>query len=139
MSPFIRFCFAICFCSFALGQAWAAPKTVGYFCANCVDFRSAQQQAMQYAAPLECNSDEVFLDPNTELVCSSEDRRVVLGNHLTGQVFAFLVSRGNKFPWPTTADEVSLNSTETAVYQGILELRVDWENALKGGMTIQPE
>ena len=139
MSPLIRFCIAICICSFASGQASAAPQTAGYFCANCVDFDSAQQQAIQYAAPLECNSDEVLIDPDSDLECSSEDRRVVLGNHLTGQVFAFLVSRGNEFPWPTTADAVSLNSTEIAVYEGILDLRVDWENALEGGMTIQPE
>ncbi len=139
MSQLIRFCLAISIWFLALGQASAAPQTVGYFCANCVDFDSAQQQAIQYAAPLECNSDEVLIDPDSDLECSSEDRRLVLGNHLTGQVFAFLVSRGNEFPWPTTADAVSLNSTEIAVYEGILDLRVDWENALEGGMTIQPE
>lgn len=139
MSPLIRSCIAICICFFAWGQAGAASQTVGYFCANCVDFDSAQQQAVQYAAPLECNSDEVLIDPYSDLECSSEDRRVVLGNHLTGQVFAFLVTRGNEFPWPTTANAVSLNSTETTLYQGILDLRIDWENALRGGMTIQPE
>jgi len=139
MSPLIRFCIAVCICFFALGQTWATPRTVGYFCANCLDFDSAQQQAMQYAAPLECNTDDGFIDPDLELICGSEDRRVILGNHLTGQVFAFVVSRGNELPWPTTADAVSLNATETQVYETILNLRVDWENALEGGMTMPPE
>jgi len=139
MSPFFRLLISICICCFASANAWAGPRTVGYFCANCLDFDSARQQAMQYAAPLQCNSEQVFIDPNTELACSAEDRRVILGNHLTGQVFSFLVSRGNKFPWLTTANAVALNATETEVYQTILDLRVDWENALKEGMTIEPE
>lgn len=123
----------------ACGPVSGAMPTKGYFCSNCVDFESARQQAMQSAAPLQCNSFEALNDPNVELTCSAPDRKVILGNHITGQVYAFIVTRGSSMPWETIADPVSLEANETVVYETILAFRVDWEAAVAAGMSMDPE
>lgn len=123
----------------AFGPVSATMQSKGYFCSNCVDVESARQQAMQYAAPLQCNSWEALNDPNVQLTCSSPDRKVILGNHITGQVYAFVVSRGSSMPWETTADPINLEANQQVVYETILALRVDWEAAVAGGMTMVPE
>lgn len=123
----------------AVGSASAATQTKGFFCSNCVDSESARQQAIQYAAPLQCNGTEALNDPNVQLTCSAPDRKIVLGNHLTGEVYAFVVSRGSSMPWETIADPIDLQPNEQVVYESILGLRVDWEAAVIGGMTMVPE
>lgn len=125
--------FVLALVSFAPGGSAA---TVGYFCANCVDAESARQQALQYAAPLICNSDDVFFDPSTPLVCRSDDRRVVLGNHLTGQVFAFDVTRGDTMPWAASAIVSPLDSAGQYAYGQVIGLRNDWDRFMSAGIVM---
>jgi hypothetical protein len=119
--------------------AAAYQETSGFFCSNCLDVESARQQALQYAPSLDCNSREVLQNPAVPLTCSSVERRVVLGNHVTGAIFAFVVSRGDEAPWAAVARSVVLDSTEAEVYSTIVALRSDWDKALERGAVIDPE
>lgn len=135
---------SIIFSAIALGSTLisgvsSAIETEGYFCGNCIDTESARQQAFQYAAPLVCNSGEVLIDPSTELVCRAEQRRVVLGNFLTRQLFAFRVSRSNSAPWAAEAIQVSLSPDEVAGYTKIFEFRADWEASVLSSPSLIPE
>lgn len=130
---------AIALGSLLFSEVSPAIETEGYFCSNCVDAESARQQAIQYAAPLVCNSGEVLIDPTTELVCHAEERRIVLGNFLTRQVFAFRVYRSDLVPWDTHAVPVTLTSDELSGYHLIFEFREDWENAVRAGIDMTGE
>lgn len=130
---------ALAFFSLMQSNVSTAVETEGYFCSNCVDSESARQQAIQYAPPLVCNSAEVLSDPSVELVCRSEERRIVLGNYPTRQVFAFRVVRAESMPWETQADQVSLTNDEMSGYTLIFEFREDWEKAVLEGHAMSPE
>lgn len=119
--------------------AWAATETKGFFCSNCVDFESARQQAIEYAAPLSCSGDGLSLDPDSGLECFAPDRRVVLGNHLTGQVFAFIVTRDSDSPWAASADEFMLSPAEHEAYRKTLNFRKDWEALVAQGIELPPQ
>lgn len=121
------------------GPAWAAPETKSFFCKNCVDFESARQQTLEYAAPVSCTGDPSILDPDSGHDCFAPDRRVVLGNHLTGQVFAFIVSRENDSPWAASADEILLSPAEREAYEETLNFRNLWEALVARGIDLPPQ
>lgn len=124
--------------SFLLPGISTAIETDAFFCSNCVDSESARQQAMQYAAPLECNSAEVLSDPSVELTCSSKELRIVLGNYLTREIFAFRVFRSSVLPWETQAVPISLSNDERTGYSLVFEFRKDWEDVVLAGLAMSP-
>lgn len=97
-------------------------EQVGYFCPSCTDQTSARQRALALAPPPNC---DYGVPPQLPPIsCQETTRRVILGNHISGQKFAFLVTT-NEMLAPSIESE-SLTTTEQGLIDTIFELRADW-------------
>lgn len=120
MKKFISILFLIAFWSeaFPLGH----DEQVGYFCSSCTDVTSARQRALALAPSPNCDyGNPPQLPP---ISCQTTTRRVILGNHISGQKFAFLVTTDEMLASSVEAD--TLTSTEVELIDTIFDLRADW-------------
>ncbi|MFN2333664.1 MAG: hypothetical protein ABR550_04485 [Wenzhouxiangellaceae bacterium] len=126
---------------FFFSAAWGL-ETVGYFCNHCVDFQSARSQAILNAANITCDhagGANPVLNPDADVQCSAPQRIVILGNHLSDQVYSFLVTRDDQSPWAPQAEPFDLTSSENLSYRTVLDLRRQWETMMAAGIELQSE
>ena len=95
-----------------------------YFCPNCINESSARQVALTHAPPALCDYGNP--PPFPPVSCQPVYRRIILGNHLTRQRFAFIVGTIDSFR--QTAEPDSLSPAEQRVIDQIFDLRHDWES-----------
>lgn len=110
-------------------------EQVAYFCSTCTSDAAARQKAQTaYAPPLVCDygNPPTYPPPGG---CQETVRRVILGNHLTGQVFAYLVKR-NDTGTINLIGESPLSSIELDLYDSIIEFRNEWEDILAQGFDV---
>lgn len=94
---------------------------VSQFCPDCTDISNARLKAISLAPNAQCDyGNPPQLPP---ISCSPVSRRVVLGNHLTGQIFVFLITVDELM---TNVVEGTLTDQEAQAIDAIFELRQAW-------------
>jgi len=97
-------------------------EQVAYFCPSCTDQTSARQRALALAASPNC---DYGVPPQLPPIsCQDTIRRVILGNHISGQKFAFLVTTDEMLASSVESD--SLTTVERDLIDTIFQLRADW-------------
>jgi len=102
----------------------AATLTDAVVCEHCVDIDSARQRAIQLAPGLECysrGSNVAGFEISLDMECSAPDVRIVIGNPIDLQIYAFFVSYDDAAPWLISATETALTLDEEDAYRTALE------------------
>lgn len=116
--------------------SFARSNTEAFFCESCTNYQIARQQATYHAAPMQCTGGKPGkFSPDDPMVCSREDRRVILVNQNTNEKWAFFVK--------PSLDQQSIIVTDTTVsaneeegYQAVIDSYNIWLSALSSVQSI---
>lgn len=137
-------------------------EEVGYFCATCTTDSKARQVALGSVPRPECDWDPHAVDngdtdssndqeridsgrapwPDRDELsgdlpqCRAPLRRVVIANHITNQLFSYLVG-WNQDQWQyVILQQVQLNSDEADAYRRLIDFRLHWESILNEPLSL---
>jgi len=135
-------------------------EETGFFCSTCTTDASARQLALNAVPPPECDwgphgqvgeaiarsrdfaefrqavEDNLALDPWDMPECGAPLRQVVIGNHDTYQLFAYLVGWDQDAWEYAILQNVNLDSDQIEGYELLIDFRLHWEDFLSQPISI---
>jgi|GEM_PF-3359219 len=129
-------------------------EETGFFCSACTTDASARQLALNAVPPPECDwgphgqvgeaiarsrdfaefrqavEDNLALDPRDMPECGAPLRQVVIGNHDTYQLFAYLVGWDQDAWEYAILQNVNLDADQVEGYELLIDFRLHWEDFL---------